>query len=353
MNCIKPNGSKYRIAFLNNHNSAAAFLASVCFDAGIEFYMPLICPEKGSLRHGDAKSLRSISIAPEHELALDEINLYEENSDLTTEYINLLSRCFDLIIIPGATRHRKLVSIASRADTKVLIYEWGDLLGISLHQEYKEALKRPNVSLAVQFRDQHPTAVCLPLGFNEAIYGCKRQAKHDTPSAAIVLSRLHASYPRAVFDRVMSRIRGAQYDLHIFGKDHGSGDFCGKYRSRWRSVTLRPDLELCQLYESLSKFYCLIYPIEEMAMCQYLPFEAIFLGTPVIYSSKTLFSSMLPSNDACRVSSFDDISNILQSLLIPGVTQLAALNQNIALKEILTAKSKWRDLFCSTFDGMQ
>ena len=350
---MKSKGSKYRVAHLNNHNSAANFVASVCFDAGIEFYMPLICFENGALRHGDAKSLRSISLAPEQELALDEINLYEENGDLTDEYINLLSRCFDLIIIPGATRNRKLVSIANRANTKVLIYEWGDISGISLHQEYNEALNRPNVSLAVQFRSQHPTAVCLPLGFNEAIYDCIRQAKHDSPSAAIVLSRLHSNYSRAVFDKVMSRISGAQYDLHIFGKDHGSDDFSAKYLSRWRSITLRPDLELCQLYESLSKFYCLIYPIEEMAMCQYAPFEAIFLGTPVIYSSKTLFSSMLPSNDACRVRSFDDISNILQSLSVTGVAQLAALNQNIALKEMLAAKSKWRGLFCSTFPGMQ
>jgi hypothetical protein len=353
MNRIKPNGGKYKIAYLNNHNSAASFVASVCFDAGIEFYMPLICPEKGSLRHGDARSLRTISLAPRQELALDEIDLYDENSDLTDEYINILGRCFDLIIIPGATRHRKLVSIANRANTKVLIYEWGDVSGVSLHQEYNVALNRPNVSLAVQFRSQHPTAACLPLGFNEAIYGCKRQAKHDSPSAAIVLSRLHSNYSRGVFDRVMSRIRGAQYDLHIFGKDHGSDDFSAKYLSRWRSITLRSDLELCQLYESLSKFYCLIYPIEEMAMVQYSPFEAIFLGTPVIYSSKTLFSSMLPSNDACRVSSFDDIGNILQSLSVPRIAQLAALNQNIALKEILNAKSKWRDLFCSTFPNMQ
>jgi hypothetical protein len=88
-----------------------------------------------------------------------------------------------------------------------------------------------------------------------------------------------------------------------------------------------------------------------MAMCQYTPLEAIFLGTPVIYSSKTLFSSMLSSSDACRVSSFDDSSSILQSLSVPGLAQLAALNQNIALKEILTAKSKWRDLFCSTFSS--
>ena len=353
MNRIKSNGGKYRVAYLNNHNSAASFVASVCLDAGIEFYMPLICFESGSLRHGEAKAIRSISLAPEQELALDEIDLYDESSDLTDEYINLCSRCFDLIIIPGAARHRKLVSIANRAITKVLIYEWGDISGISLHQEYNVALNRPNVSLAVQFRSQHPTAVCLPLGFKKAIYGCKRQAKHDSPSAAIVLSRLHSNYSRAAFDKVMSRIKGAQYDLHIFGKDHGSDDFSGKYLSRWRSITLRPDLELCQLYESLSKFYCLIYPIEEMTMCQYTPFEAIFLGTPVIYSSKTLFSSMLPSNDACRVSSFHDISNILQSLSFRGVAQLAALNQNIALKEILTAKSKWQDLFCSTFPSMQ
>jgi hypothetical protein len=352
MNRIKSNGGKYRIAYLNNHNSAANFVASVCFDAGIEFYMPLICLENGSLRHGEAKCIRSISLAPEQELALDKIDLHDERSDLTDEYINLLSRCFDLIIIPGATRHRKLVSIANRANTKVLIYEWGDISGISLHQEYNVALNRPNVSLAVQFRSQHPTAVCLPLGFNEAIYDCKRQAKHDSPSAAIVLSRLHSNYSRAVFDKVMSRIRGAQYDLHIFGKDHGSDDFSAKYLSRWKSITLRSDLELCQLYESLSKFYCLIYPIEEMTMAQYTPFEAIFLGTPVIYSSKTLFSSMLPSNDACRVSSFDDSSNILQSLSVPGLAQLAALNQNIALKEILNAKSKWQDLFCSTFASM-
>jgi hypothetical protein len=264
-----------------------------------------------------------------------------------------LARCFDLIIIPGATRHRRLVSIANRANTKVLIYEWGDVSGVSLHQEYNVALNRPNVSLAVQFRSQHPTAACLPLGFNEAIYDCKRQTKHDSPSAAIVLSRLHNKYARAVFDKVMSRTRGAQCDLHIFGKDHGSDDFSEKYLSRWRSITLRSDLELCQLYENLSKSYCLIYPIEEVAMCQYSPFEAIFLGTPVIYSSKTLFSSMLPSNDACRVSSFDDISNILQTLSVPGVSQLAALNQNTALKDILTAKSKWRDLFWSIFLSMQ
>ena len=184
-----------RVAYLNNHNSAASFVASACLANGVEFYMPSRCNEPGSLRNKDARRIRTVSLDPLTIDELDRQDLYSNRTRLSRRYIQALSENFNLVILAGAVRTKPLLQIAKKVQTQVVVLEWGDIGGLVFHTEFKQFERRSNIEIAVAYEEFSADKRHLPLGLNPAVSSTVPIPKFNMcPTAAIVVSRLGETY---------------------------------------------------------------------------------------------------------------------------------------------------------------
>ena len=157
-----------RVAYLNNHNTAAPFVVATMTKAGATTYIPTKCPEVGPVKGQAAVDLRTCQISEEDAAVLDGVDLYAKDLGVGPEYLDCLNRNFDVVVFPGSVRTENYLYIAEHATMPIVILEWGDIGGVVFHREYESVVaKRSNVQYAVAQRALSADHMQLPLGLAE------------------------------------------------------------------------------------------------------------------------------------------------------------------------------------------
>jgi hypothetical protein len=334
------------IAYLNNHNTAAAWVIRLFTQLGAGVYIPAICAEVGSLSGTEAKSARTAILDPQTEALLDEIDVYAGELTVTSRHVQALDRTFEAVVFPGAVRTPNLLFLAEHCRIPVIVYEWGDVGNIVFHSEYASVIAaRSNVQVAVAYEAFSDTALHLPLGLPKDLFAEDyERILFDRPTFALVASRIYSqsSYTR---DNVLDFVRdvdGSDYDLLIVGKDHRDPELRRAFGAGWHDVQVRSDLSRESLCSVLSSVDGLLYWMREPAVVQLSPFESASLGTPIIYSSDTFLSSLLPGDDPCRATSPAEIRRAMELCADPVHGAALASQQWGALRALMDdAAEKW------------
>lgn len=336
-----------RIAFLNNHNTAAAFVMETCKRNGIEVYIPVKCPERGSLKGAEAAKARKLSI-PRYTLeALDSVDLYAAG-EINWEFSRIIDRYFDAVIIPGVMCQGRFPDLVNKLNTKVIILEWGNIGGITLHPFWKAYHNRPNVEIAVSYEDFGPNLQHLPLGLKEVTVKKSLVDKFKEPTFLTIISRLgYGGYSDKVLIDLLSKAKEPNANLVVMGKDHADVSAFAEFGKNWRSLTFKSDLDDQIVYETMQRAHGLIYPSSEATLIQYTTLESLYLGTPIIYKSSTFASRFIPTPNDGRILDFDDVGGAIRCLSNPDRAK-ATLEAQLLLLNILSGcDEKWRTFFRS------
>ncbi len=335
------------VAFLNNHNTAVPFVVSMLHRQGAETYIPLKCPEVGSLSGQAARDIRTAALAPDVEILLDEVDVYSPELTVTGDHVAIMDATFDLVIIPGAVRTPNLIHLAESLRTIVVIYEWGDTGGTIIHPEYSRAVgTRPNVHLAVAYDVFGSDHIHLPLLLPESLSpGTDLEGNHyPSPTFAVVASRINheAGYTRDNVIRFLEGIERPHDGLAFLGKDHNDPTFFSDYRKHWGHVYVDSDLPRDELLNRFRSVNALLYWIRESAILQFTALECTALGTPVVYFHDTLLSRYMPPGDPCRISVPGQIDGILTLLADRSLAHDLARAQSNSLASLSeNADEKW------------
>jgi hypothetical protein len=337
-----------RLAYLNNHTSAAAFFSRLCFGHGWEIYIPLSCPEAGALSGDAAARSRRLSLTPGIVDALDSVDFYGR-SPPSSKVLKILEDCFDAVLIPNATPTRALLSVASRIRTPVVIYDWGEYEDSLRTSDFTSVLHRRNVKRAFQFM-WHGSAlkVDLPLGLNPRIFEVESCGPSDMPVAGSIVSRLRSSsFSRTILTTLAELCADESWHFRLFGKDNDDFVLPAKLASSWASFRIYPQLSIETLYGEMARLTCFIYWNTDGKMLQYSPLESVFLGTPVVYSKFSLLSQLMPDDDDGRISDFSQFASRMSSVLAAASRRDMVSRQSQVLAPFLRAEEKWSDFLNS------
>lgn len=342
-------------AFLNNHNTAAPFVVKMLADLGVDTYIPSRCAESGACAGDAAKALRTSRLSTEVCECLDEIDFYADTRTIDMAHVDVLNASFDLVVIPGATRTPNLLFLAETLAVPVVIYEWGDINGITMHREYHKASSRANVRVAVAYSDFDRTLLHLPLGFAECPSGAAIQsgrdqcgvqtnAGHTVPTIVTIASRLTGphGYTHNHLKRALKMIRATHARLLVLGKHHVDTRFLKSFWFKWKSIERRSDLSRADLLQELRSAAAFLYWMREPAVLQYVALESAALGTPVIYWADTLLSRYMPVVDQCRLSGSLNLRRLLAELADENARRTIAAKQWECLQSLtIDARLKW------------
>jgi hypothetical protein len=337
-----------RVAYLNNHNTAAPFVVETMAALGAETYLPLVCPERGALSGPAAAQLRTARLEPKEQTLLDVVDWYNEALTVDVRVLACLDSLFDVVIIPAAVRTPNLRVTAHLLSTRVIVFEWGDIMGITTHAEYDAAVARANVRRAVAYQRLGADLLHLPLGLPRGIAAAlaRSDAVRQSDTVIIAVSRLWARYSRTQLLELLEAIHAPSFHLLIVGKDHGDTSFLQRYTSRWQSITARADQPVEALYRSYKQSAALLYWMREPTVLQYSALECITLGTPVIYYAQSLLSAVMPAADPCRVTAPAEMPTMLDALRDEATARAISLQQLQGVNALLAdIPEKWSRIF--------
>jgi len=335
-----------RVAYLNNHNTAARFVVEMCTKSNLECYIPLKCPEKGSVREDDARALRTCKLPPDVENALDQISVYVIPKTITESWMSILKNWFDMVIFPPCGS-ANLLYLAQHYTGKLVVMEWGGISGVALSSKYSHIYHRPNVLKTVCYQHFDPEAPHLPLGINPKIWSVisHPHSKFSEPTVLIVISRLYNCFSRNYLTKMLNVIEEPSFNLIVIGKDHGDISFIDAYRSKWKSITVRSDLDIHEVYTIMKQAHVLLYVLQESALMQYSVLECLHLGTPVIYLKGNMFEPHLEAEDPLKAHSYNDVNKILDKCLSLEYLERQRERQKILLSILDDTEEKWKNFF--------
>lgn len=334
----------HRVAYLNNHNTAARFVVEMCTKSNIECYIPLKCFEKGSIRGDGARALRTCEIPSDVENALDQLDIYCPHKTITESWMNILKNWFDMVIFPPCGTPN-LCYLAQHYTGNIVVMEWGGIDGVALSSKYSHIYHRPNVLKTVCYQHFEPEAPHLPLGINPKIRSVTSHSKFSEPTILIVISRLSGYFSRNYLIKMLNIIEAPSFHLLVIGKDHGDVSFIDAYRSKWKSITVRSDLDIHEVYKIMKQAHALLYLLQESSLMQYSVLECLHLGTPVIYLQGNMFENYLEAEDPLKAHSYNDVNKILDKCLSLEYLERRCERQKMLLRILDDTEEKWKNFF--------
>jgi len=308
-----------RIAYLNNHSTAARFFVKLFKEFNFEaFISARECGvEKNAFTGVNVLNTRNLSLSKEKIDILDSVDLTDaSDKQKIKKFVSILEQDFDAIILSGHPAHAINTPVLEGVKNRpIIVLEWGDVCGVFRHAQWCKYENNSNVFFGYTFPQfsthfKKDKSFLLPITFSEEIY--KKYSKTSSGRGISIISHSEFNYGAILKCKELTENIKLPCQIRILGKNNTNLNTVLKDN---RSFELLSNIDIEQVYQEISRADFFIYTVCEKTMAQYGPAEAIFLGTLAFYFKNTFFYDLINRNDWCACENYEEMNKkIVQSL---------------------------------------